>query len=497
MICAEAATGVCFPREAGWGVLARPVATGRVHLVGVCGSGMKALAEYLLDAGWQVSGSDLRGGEPVRFLARRGLRFRSGHSENFVPSDCDLLVYSPAVGPTNPERRAAQRLGIPQLSYAQVLGRITEVRRSLCVAGTHGKSTTTAMVAWLLRYSGWQPSAVFGAELVGSGRSGWFGRGEHFVVESCEYQRNFLHLRPHWAAILGVEPDHFDCFETEEDLHDAFAGFAGRVASDGLLLVRGDCRGAVRAASVCSAPVETFSLNRAGSPNWWAADLRPVGRGYRFRVFYDGDFLAELTSPVPGRHNVLNALAACALAFHAGVEPSLLREGLEEFPGIRRRLEVVGLWRGVTLVDDYAHHPTAVRATLEAARECFGRRRLWCVFQPHQVSRLRRLMGAFAASFDAADRVLVAPVYAAREQAGAEACEAARELAARLALRGVHSQFVSSLDQAIATLDDDALPGDVVIAMGAGDITQVTHEFTGRIQRHFAEEPAARSLNVA
>ncbi len=471
----------------------------RAHLIGVCGSGMKALAEFLLDAGWHLSGSDRQvPGPGVRSLVSRGLKFYRGHDARHVPSDADLVVYSPAVDEENCERQAAASQGIPQLSYAEVLGLLSQEHQAICVAGTHGKSSTTAMTAWLLQFAGLSPSAIVGAELVGSGLSGWAGHGTHFVVESCEYRRSFLNLQPYFGAVLGIEADHFDCFETEVQLVKAFEEFAQQVPRDGLLLLRADCAHCRRLAQVSSAPIETFSLDLDSRPNWWAADLRRMeGGGYRFRVFYDGEYFAELALPLPGRHNVLNALAATALAFHAGVEPAEIREGLVTFPGVRRRFQVVGTWRGIIFVDDYAHHPTAVRAALQTAKECFGQRRIWCVFQPHQLSRLSRLMDEFAASFDDADHVLVTPVFAARERVSCQVGALASELAEKISLRGLSARYVSSLDQAITTLEDETLPGDVVIAIGAGDITRVTHEFTGRIQRHPAEESAACTLNVA
>ncbi|NOX53937.1 MAG: UDP-N-acetylmuramate--L-alanine ligase [Planctomycetes bacterium] len=496
MICTEIAPGLRHRR-----LLSPHLLDTRwhsAHLVGVCGSGMKALAEYLIDLGWTVTGSDLQPPSPaLQAMQRRGLRIHQGHSDGFLPRDVDVVVYSPAVGPQNPERRLAERLEIRQMSYSEMLGHLMQGRAGVCVAGTHGKSTTTAMTAWLLQHAGLSPSAVIGAELVDGGISGWAGQGPHFVVESCEYQRNFLNLSPQLAAILGVEPDHFDCYSDLSELKASFAEFAERVPADGLVLARGDCPSAVVAAKHSPARVETFSLDPAVEADWWAADLRQTERGTRFRIFHQGGFFAEVSLAVPGEHNVANALAAAALAHHAGVDAEAVREGLAEFRGLRRRFEVVGSWRGVTLIDDYAHHPTSVRATLLTARAQFGRRRLWCVFQPHQASRTRHLMHEFAESLAAADRVLLVPVYMAREEPSDEAGRLSRALADHATHNGTGARFVSSLDQAIATLEDEALPGDVVITMGAGDITRIPHEFTGRVQRHSGEKQAARSTDLA
>ena len=457
------------------------------HLVGVCGSGMKALAELLSGLGWKVSGSDQIAPEAaVTSLARRGLRVHAGHHVRFLPDETDIVVYSPAVGPENAERRRAAKLGIPQLSYSQMLGTLMKGRRGVCIAGTHGKSTTTAMTGWILSVAGFSPSVVIGAELREAGASGWSGEGEHFVVESCEFQRSFLDLSPRDAAILGIEPDHFDCFAQFDETIAAFAAFAQNVPASGRLLVPACCEASKAAVLAAAARVETFSVE--GPADWQADDVRPTHEGSRFRIFYRGDFVAELALRIPGRHNVANALAAAALAHSAGVPNSAIREALAEFPGVCRRFEPVGSWRGAALIDDYAHHPTAIAAVLATARERFPGRRLWCVFQPHQVSRTQALFGDFVRSLSSADRILVLPVFAARELVHDEPLEVSRELACRIASAGGAARFEASLDRAVATLEDELEPGDVLITMGAGDIGKVHHAFTRRIPRHHAPQ---------
>lgn len=452
------------------------------HLVGIGGAGMKALAELAVGLGWSVTGSDLQQNAILEAMRQRGLRVHYGHQDAWLPPQVDVLVYSPAVSPENPERQHAARLGIPQMSYSQMLGHLMRSRVGVSIAGTHGKSTTTAMTAWVLSDAGLKPSAVIGAELCGCGASGWAGEGELFVVESCEYKHSFLDLRPRYAAILGIEPDHFDCFRTFEETQAAFARFASGVDSEGVLVVRADCPASIAVSKSTSAEVETFSLDP--SADWWAADIRRARGGLRFRIFRRGDYFTEVTLPIPGTHNVLNALAAAALSYAAGATAGDVRESLREFAGIRRRFEYVGSWRGITLIDDYAHHPTAVRTTLQAAREEFGPRRIWCVFQPHQVSRTLALMDEFARSFASADRVLIAPVYAAREAVDREPEAVSAELARRIGACGTDARFHPSLDQIVVTLDDEAQPGDVLVTMGAGDVGRVQHEFTRRLQRH-------------
>ena len=455
------------------------------HLVGICGSGMKALAEMLSGLGWTISGSDLQPPpDSLELLGRKGFQVHHGHAQEFVPCDADLLIYSPAIAAFNPERVRAEQLGIPQWSFHELLAELMKSRVGVSIAGTHGKSTTTAMVASVLRDAGLSPSAVIGAELVSNGASGWAGTSELFVVESCEYQKNFLTLSPTHAVLTGIEADHFDCFRNLFEMREAFAEFVSRLPSHGHLIIRGDCEATRVAAASSVAQIETFSLRDCS--DWWAADLRPTAEGLHFRVFYGDRFFTEVSLRVPGRHNVLNAIAAVAMCHHLGVSASAVREGLSDFRGTKRRFEVLGSWNGVTLIDDYAHHPTAVKATLQTAREQFPGRRLLCAFQPHQESRTRALLEDFAESFGSADEVFLAPIFTAREEGSASAEQTNSELAERIASRGQAVRWLSSLDRLTSELDDAARSGDVLVTMGAGDINRIQHELTRRLQRHSA-----------
>ncbi len=496
------------------------------HLIGVCGAGMKALAELLAGLGWQLSGSDLAPATAaVEGLMRRGLTFHQGHSAEHVPRDVECVVYSPAIPAENVERVEAARRGVPLFSYSQMVGRLMESRAGVCIAGTHGKSTTTAMVGWVLSHTGREPSVLVGAELGGgfqtrgfltlperggvsplalvnqvsveegktgglrrpapgreeradaqdgtaelpeAHRSGWAGSGELFVVESCEFERSFLDFSPRYAAILSVEPDHFDCFADLPSLVQAFGEFARRVSSDGALLVRGDCEAALNSVNDVAARVVTFGVG--SHCEWQANAIRHAAEGVRFRVVCRGKTWGEVELKLHGDHNVLNALAAAALCAEIGLTAEEVADGLRSFPGIRRRFEVVDERDGITVISDYAHHPTAVAATLKTAREVFGSRRIWCAFQPHQVSRTLALMDDFAASFVDADEVLIVPVFAARERVVDEPVLASRVLVQRINSRGVSARFVESLDRIKATLDHAARLGDVLILMGAGDI---------------------------
>lgn len=465
------------------------------HLVGVCGAGMRGLAHLLHGWGWSLSASD-RQPLPAALFDRlsEGLIFYQGHLAEQLPATTDVLIHSPAISVDNPERQTARARGIPEWTYTQALAALAAGRQTVCIAGTHGKSTTTAMTATILTDAGLNPSAIFGADRCDNDLNAWGGRGDLFVIESCEFQRSFLEFDPQFAAILGVEPDHFDCFADRESLVATFGEFASRVHADGLLLIRAEDSGAREAAAQCPAPIATFGWTT--DADWWATDLRRTANGHRFRVFRRGCYITELSIPVFGKHNVLNALAAAALSFEMGVRPSAIRQSLAEFPGVRRRFETVGSWRGATLIDDYAHHPTAVELTLQTARELFGSRRVWVAFQPHQVSRTRALMQDFSRSFRLADRVLVAPVFAARELVTDEPTLVSQELAAQMTALKIEAEFSPSLDQLVTVLEDGLRPGDVLLTMGAGDIDQVYHAFTRRVQRHPSARRQSRAVHV-
>ena len=454
------------------------------HLIGVCGSGMKALAELLLDMGWAVTGSDLQPpGSRLAKIAARGLRIHQGHDDEQLTSSASVVVHSPAVDASNPELRRAREQGIEILSYSAMLGRLTQNKTGISIAGTHGKSTTSAMFADVLAGAQRAPSAIIGAELRNSGRSGWAGEGNEFVVESCEYNGNFLNLQPKLAVLTGIEPDHFDCFASFDASLEVFTQFVSSLPEDGCLVVNADCEAARDVSHAATSEVVAFS--QSPGSNWWATDLKQTIGGTRFRVFHGESFHGEFSLAVPGEHNVRNALGAIALADRLGVPVDAVRESLSDFAGIRRRFEHVGSWRGITLIDDYAHHPTAVQVSLQTARQVFGKRRIWCAFQPHQASRTRRLMNEFAASFAEADQVLVAPVFAAREILDeGEDRQLANELTEKISANRCRARAMDSIDRMIATLDHEARPGDVLITMGAGNIDQVHHEFHRRLQRH-------------
>jgi len=449
----------------------------RAHLVGIAGSGMSSLARLLSDWGWTLSGSDcaLAG---TADLAARGVALHEGHAHDYLPDDVDLVVCSDAIGADNPELSSAAARGIPIRSYFEMLASLGRGRRTLAVAGTHGKSTATAMAAEIFVRAGLDPTAIYGATPVGRPSGARAGRSRWMLVEACEYRANFLKLRPEAAVVLGIEPDHLDYYGSREALQAAFARFVALVPAGGLVLVRHECA-ATRAVSAAAAGrVETFGLDpRAG---YTARNLRPRAGRYAFELVRHGDCLGEIRLQVPGRHQVLNALAAAALALEHRAAMADVAATLEAFRGLRRRLEVRGVWRGVDLVDDYAHHPTEVAATLATIREMYPQRRVWCVFQPHQACRTAHFLDEFAASLQNVDKLMVAEIFRAREPQPRRGEITAADLAAQAAAGGVEVMAAHEPRAIVRRLRDRLAEGDVLVTMGAGDIGGIHAQLKGR-----------------
>jgi UDP-N-acetylmuramate--alanine ligase len=461
-----------------------PSARHSAHLIGIAGSGMSALAEVLSDRGWQVTGSDLSPQQAV-WLWTKGIRVFRGHAAGHVDPSATLVVFSDAVAADNVERRRARELGIRQFSYPEMLGELMKGRVGLAVAGTHAKSTTTALTAEILVEAGLDPTVIGGGIPLACTSGGRQGRGRHLLVEACEYRSNFLNLCPQAAVITGIEPDHFDCFPSTSDAVTAFAEFAWRLPRGGTLLVNAHCplaRTVVAAGVRCR--VVTFGVETEA--DWSARSLRQEAGHFSFQLAGPTGRLDTIALRIPGRHNVLNAVAAAALASQAGAPGDAVASAVARFAGLRRRLERVGLWRGTLWYDDYAHHPTEVHAALAALREMFPRRRLWCIFQPHQKLRTRRLLDEFALSLQNADRVAIANVYPAREVADAACGELAAELADRARSLGAEVSRQHDLGLLGEEVGAAIGRGDVMVTLGAGDIRNVWHGIEGRVRSYRA-----------
>lgn len=450
-----------------------------VHMVGVGGCGMYGAARMLLQCGAVVSGSDRRFFDGVDALRRLGARIHVGHRAEHVDASVRLLVSSSAVPPDNPEILEARRRSIPIIAYAQLLGRIMAARRGVSVAGTHGKSTTTGLTVHVFRAAGLDPSFIVGARCDQLGGSSGVGGGPHFIVESCEYARAFLNLRPHSAAILNIEADHLDCYRDLDEIIAAFAAFASRVSGNGLLVVNHDDRAARKASRDTACRVEYCGFGPGA--DWRAVNLRAQRGRFVFRILYRGRAYAQASLQLAGRYNVANALAAVALAHEAGAPANLIVKALAEFRGVDRRMTHRGTGRGVTIVDDYAHHPTEIKATLEAVRRRYAPKRTWVVFQPHQASRTRYLLDDFSTAFRDADVVVLPDIYCVRDSEADRSAVASSGLAERIAKTGTRSLYIPSMHDVTDHLASHAREGDLVVVMGAGDVWKVADELVQRM----------------
>jgi UDP-N-acetylmuramate--alanine ligase len=456
-----------------------------IHMIGVGGCGMSALATLLLRRGTRVSGSDMRPSPALARLVEAGAQVTTRQRAEAVPAGADLVVASAAILPDHPELLEARRRGIPTLKYAQLLGAVMARYEGVAVSGTHGKSTTTAWLTYVLRRAGLDPSFVVGATVEQLGGGSGAGSGPHFVAEACEYDRSFLNLRPRRAAILNIEEDHLDCYRDLAEIRDAFAAFASRVPADGLIVLNGQDPRCHSLVDGIAASVQTFGA--ADDATWRADDIVLESGRYAFDVVHDGAVLGRLRPYLPGRHNVNNALAVIALAHACGVSWEQMQAPLAEFRGVHRRLELRSAVDGRRVLDDYAHHPTEIRATLKAARERFSPRRLWCVFQPHQHSRTRFLLKDFAQSFVHADRVIVPDIYFVRDSQRDRELVSAEDLVREIRVRGSDAAYVPQFAAIVELLARETEPGDVILTMGAGNIWRVADELVQRLGGHLSD----------
>jgi UDP-N-acetylmuramate--alanine ligase len=442
----------------------------RIHVIGIGGIGTSGIARMLLADGKIVTGSDAVDSPVTRTLQAAGIPVRIPQSPGNIPGDAELVVISAAIKDDNPELLEARRRGIPVQKYAQVLGRLMNERRGIAVAGTHGKTTTTAMIAVCLRKAGLDPSVVVGAAVGPLGGSSVVGAGDLFVVEACEYDRSFHNLRPHCAVINNVEEDHLDYYHGGiGEIVESFAQFASQVRPEGLLVAKHGDKNVSRAIKKASCKVETFALSRPAA-DWSARALRPRRGLYRFNAFHGREDVGSFELAIPGRHNVLNSLAAIACCHWAGAGFDAMRDALREFRGADRRFDILGEAAGVTVVDDYAHHPTKVRESLRAARQFFKSRRMFVVFQPHQHSRTRFLLADFAAAFGDADVVLVPDIFFVRDSEAERQQVSSADLVRAMKTLGNECYYLPTFPEIEQHLRDRLTDGDVVITMGAGDV---------------------------
>lgn len=454
----------------------------QVHLIGIGGAGLSAIATVLLERGYQVSGSDLRPSANTRRLQEMGAKVYLGHAAGQV-GGAQVVIVSSAILEDNVELVAARAQGLPVLKRDQVFSQLTAGHQCIAVAGTHGKTTTAAMIAWALLQAGHDPSFIIGGTMMGLGTNARAGKGGCFVVEADEYDHTFLGLSPWLAVVTHLEADHPDCFPDLEAMSAAFRAFLHRVEPQGTIIGCGDAPNlgvllTEMRGGMAGRRVLTYGLE----DGWdWVGRYLEVNSqgGMDFVAWCGPKRLGRVQLSVPGVHNVRNALGALAALQELGVDFDCARMALATFQGTERRFEVKGEAGGITVIDDYAHHPTQIRATLAAARGRYGTRELWALFQPHTYSRTKALLEEFAVSFNDADHVLVLPIYAARERDTLGI--SSRDLAARMDHPDVRT--VSGHREAIEYLLCHLQPGSLLLTLGAGDGDRVGEALLGKFEQ--------------
>ena len=450
----------------------------RIHLVGIGGIGMSGIAEVLLTLGYSVSGSDLKATAITSRLGAMGATIFEGHRGEQV-AGANVLVTSSAVRANNPEVLEALRLKIPVIPRAEMLAELMRLKYGIAVAGAHGKTTATSMTASVLAAAGLDPTFVVGGRVNQAGTTARLGKGEYMVVEADESDRTFLLLAPVVAVVTTIDREHLDQYASLEDIQTAFLEFVNRVPFYGAAILCVDDPNVQSILPGVKRPVITYGTS--SQADLVISDIELKGLSSEFRLRYRGEDLGlfRLNAP-PGAHNVRNAAAAAAVGLYLNVPADLIRDGLEKFAGVGRRFDIKGIFDGVTLVDDYGHHPAEIRATLEAARVCKFNR-LLVIFQPHRYTRTQHLWDEFCSAFNQADVLMLTDIYAASE----EPIEGitGEALAASIGAAGHRNvRYRASLAEAAEELFREAQPGDALLTIGAGSVGRVAEELATRLQ---------------
>ena len=445
-----------------------------LYFIGIGGARLSALAKIMLESGYKVTGSDRKSSRNTEELEARGVKIYHGHQKEQITDDIDVVIYTNAVGEQNPELLAARAKGLPLYEGAELLGVLMEEKgKGIAVAGTHGKTTTTAMISLLLIRGGKDPTVEVGGEMLELQGNHRTGKSPYFVVEACEFRRSFLYLSPQIAVITNVDWDHPDCFPTAGAVVDTFKEFIALVPPEGKIVLWQEDPNRQELLKAAKAKVLTFGLSPEA--DWYCTEVEPVApTGIKGKLHYKGDLRGELVLKVPGEHNLRNALAALIVALEAGVPlPNCLRY-LQTFTGVRRRFELKGEAGGVVVVDDYAHHPVAIRNTLATVKKQYPGR-VWCVFQPHLFSRTKHLFTEFTHAFGDADILVLADIYGAREVDRGEV--SSRLLADETRKHHPDVRYLGGIEEIKEHLLKETKPGDLVLTMGAGDIFRVGEKF--------------------
>lgn len=442
-----------------------------IHLIGIGGISMSAIAELLMKNGYRVSGSDMKDSKILARLRAYGAEIFIGHQGSNIKNP-DLVVYTAAIREDNCERVRARELNIRQIDRAEMLGLIMKnYKKSIAVAGSHGKTTATSLISLILEYAGLDPTILVGGELNEIGGNIKIGQGDHFITEACEYVESFLKFFPFLGVILNIDEDHLDYFRDIDHIKEAFRKFIDLIPEEGFLIANNDDGYVREIIDNLNCKLLTYGIDNES--NFLASNIVFDREGYpSFDVAFNGDPIGTFELRVPGRHNVYNALASIATAYSLGVSPLEIARHIKKFKGIHRRFDILGQVKACRIIDDYAHHPAEIVATLEAAKN-YPHNRIWAVFQPHTYTRTKALLDDFAASFTQADYVIITDIYAAREPDTGEVSSQA--LVERIKAYNSRSQvsYMEDFEMIAKFIYNNMEEGDMVLTMGAGDVYRI------------------------
>lgn len=447
-----------------------------IYFIGIGGISMSGLAEILLDKGFQVSGSDMKKSELTELLVQKGANVFYGQRSGNITDDIDLIVYTSAIRSDNAEYVAMQEKNIPSLTRAQLLGQMMKnYELPVAISGTHGKTTTTSMISEILLEADADPTLSIGGICKSIGGNIRVGHSKYFVTEACEYTNSFLSFFPKVGIILNIEEDHLDFFKDINDIRNSFHHFAALLPKDGTLIINGEIENARELITGLDSTVLTYGFK--DSDDYQATDISYDEFGHPTFILNRKDGASDtFTLSVPGKHNISNAMAAIAFADLENIDVSIIKKALASFHGTDRRFELKGKIGGVTIIDDYAHHPTEIRATLTAAAN-YPHKEVWCVFQPHTYTRTKAFMKEFASALSLADHVVLADIYAAREKDTLGI--SSRTLQQEIQNLGYECFYFPSFDEIENFLLEKCVNGDMLITMGAGDVVKIGENLLG------------------
>ncbi len=441
----------------------------KIHMIGIGGIGMSAIAELLLSNGKAISGSDINSSKIIDKLAAKGANIFIGHSAEHI-KNMDLVIYTSAVAPNNPELSKAIELGIPVMDRAEALGLIMKAyKERIAVSGAHGKTTTTSMLSMIMEDSGVDPTILVGGIIEEISGNVKVGKMDYMITEACEYKENFLKFHPTLEVILNVDEDHLDYFKDLNHIMEAFGRFTECLPSKGIIVANYDDYNVKVICAASDKKIISYGINTAA--DYQALNIVYNDNGFpSFDITKGGKLYGRFDLSVPGTHNIYNALAAITVSDIYGIEIGIMQNRLKTFCNPKRRFEIKHKLNGITIIDDYAHHPNEIKATLEAAVR-YPHRKIWSIFQPHTFTRTKALLSDFSSSFGKADRVVITDIYAAREKDLGEVHS--NDLASLVNSEGISAKYISSFEDVAAYVADLAEPGDVILTMGAGDVYKI------------------------